>query len=70
METYGNYTGVFSEEILNYICPERLYPKWEKWEIKRKYGKYSAIHIDVWKPYPISMFGLLPKIPWTLSKRS
>jgi len=55
---------IFSDEIINAIHPERLYPKWEKWEIKRKYGKHPAIHIDVWQPYLKSIFELMPKRNW------
>ncbi len=35
----AEYEGIFSKEILDVIYPERLYPKWEKLEIKRKYGR-------------------------------
>ncbi len=62
---YGNYKGIYSNEIIRAMYPERLYPKWEKLEIKRKYGKYPAIYLDVYQPYLKSIFELMPKTKWT-----
>ena len=63
---YGeDFKDIFSEEIVNLMDPSKLYPCWEKQEIKRKYGKYPAIYLDVWQPYEKYIFELLPKTPWS-----
>ena len=61
----GIFKGIFSEKTLNVMYPERSYPKWEKMEIKRKYGKHPAIYLDIWQPYLKSIFELMPRIRWT-----
>ena len=55
---------MYSQKILEMLTPELAYPKWEKWKIKRKYGKHFAVEIDVWIPYMPTIFSLLPKYRW------
>ena len=50
-------------KIVEAIHPELTYPKWIKRCIKRRYGKHPAIYLDIWKPYPPSLFELLPRRP-------
>ncbi len=60
--------NIYSDLVLNVMYPERTYPKWEKMEIKRKYGKYPTVYLDVYQPYLKSMFELLPKGEWVSHK--
>lgn len=57
-------TTSYFQDAIDPIIIEALnpYPKWIKWEIKRKYGKYLAVCIDVWLPYE-NLYALLPKFP-------
>ena len=61
-KNYVAFAEIYPPDLLELLTPK--YPRIEKKLIKRKYGKYPAIYLDVWKFYPPGLFDFLPKHKW------
>ena len=56
-----NESNTFHEIFDRDIVDISFYPRWEKKQIKRKYGNRPAIYLDVWRPYSKPLCAYLPR---------